>query len=36
MTYIRVRWLHHGPDFPIVRYSELDEQRWEVRKVDYL
>ena len=31
MTYIKVFWEH--TDEPILLYSELDEERWEIRKV---
>lgn len=34
MTYIRVRWTHSLPNTPVLLYSELDDQRWEVRKVE--
>ena len=34
MNYLRVRWLHQFPDEPIWLYSELDEGRWETRKVE--
>jgi uncharacterized protein DUF6881 len=34
MNYIRVAWHHSFPDEPIVLYSEMNEERWEVRKVD--
>lgn len=34
MTYIRVRWLHNHPETPVLLYSELDEQRFELRKVE--
>lgn len=33
MTYIRVTWKHEWPDMPVLVYSELDDQRWEARKV---
>jgi hypothetical protein len=33
MKYIKVRWRHEFPDEPIILYSELDEGRWETRKV---
>jgi hypothetical protein len=33
-TYLRVRWKHSRPDTPVVLYSELDEDRWEVRKIE--
>ena len=32
-SYLRVEWRHQGPD-PALIYSELDEQRGEVRKVE--
>jgi hypothetical protein len=34
MQYIKVVWKHDHPEEPIVLYSELDEDRWEVRKVE--
>jgi hypothetical protein len=34
VTYIRVKWIHSNPDYPVFMYSELDESRWEVRKVE--
>ena len=34
MQYIRVQWIHDHPDEPVCLISELDEQRWEVRKVE--
>jgi hypothetical protein len=34
MDYIKVKWLHTNPDEPILLYSELDGDRWEVRKVE--
>ncbi|MFO0896576.1 MAG: hypothetical protein U0836_04005 [Pirellulales bacterium] len=34
MTYLKVRWLHSDPTYPIWLYSELDQERWEVRKVE--
>jgi hypothetical protein len=34
MRYLRVVWKHDHPDYPTILYSELDEARWEVRKVD--
>jgi len=33
-TYLRVEWLHERADDPIRLFSELDEERWEVRKVE--
>jgi hypothetical protein len=34
MTYIAVKWKHTNPAYPVVLYSELDEQGWEQRKVE--
>ena len=34
MTYLKVSWNHSKPTYPVVFYSELDENRWEVRKVE--
>ncbi|WP_394837690.1 DUF6881 domain-containing protein [Pendulispora rubella] len=34
MNYIRVNWRHSHPDEPITLYSELNAERWEVRKVE--
>jgi hypothetical protein len=34
MKYIRVNWHHSDPTDPIVLYSELDDNNWEVRKVE--
>jgi hypothetical protein len=34
MTHMRVRWTHSLPNAPVLLYSELDDQRWEVRKVE--
>jgi hypothetical protein len=34
MTYFKCKWNHSFPDEPIALYAELDEQRWEVRKVE--
>ncbi|MEO8549581.1 MAG: hypothetical protein ABI678_06395 [Kofleriaceae bacterium] len=33
-TYLRVEWKHTHADDPVVLYVELDEDRWEVRKVE--
>ena len=33
MQYIKVKWIHSFPDEPVWLYSELDDNRWEVRKV---
>ena len=34
MTYILVTWHHDNPDYPVELYSELDDERFEVRKVE--
>lgn len=34
MKYILVKWKHLFRDEPELLYSELDEQRWEQRKVE--
>jgi hypothetical protein len=34
MHYIKVFWKHRHRDEPVELYSELDDGRWEVRKVE--
>jgi hypothetical protein len=34
MNYIKVKWKHAFPTEPALIYGELDEGRWEVRKVE--
>jgi hypothetical protein len=34
MNYIRVQWLHETPEAPVLAVSELDDHRWERRKVE--
>ncbi len=34
MRYQAVRWLHDLDDQPVVLYSEIDDEGWEVRKVE--
>ncbi len=34
VTYLLVKWKHEHPDEPGELYSELDEGRWERRKID--
>jgi hypothetical protein len=34
MTYLRVHWKHAFPDEPRWLYSEVDDQRWERRKIE--
>jgi hypothetical protein len=34
MRYIKVEWLQSNPDYPVELYSEIDEEGWELRKVE--
>ncbi|WP_439542623.1 DUF6881 domain-containing protein [Hyphomicrobium sp.] len=34
MRYIRVKWIHNSAEDPIELWSELNDARWETRKVD--
>lgn len=34
MKYIRVKWIHSLPNEPITLFSELDDGRYEVRKLE--
>lgn len=34
MKYIKVTWIHSHPNEPVFLYSELDESRFEQRKVE--
>ncbi len=34
MKHLRVRWFHNSVEDPVVLYSEIDDERWEIRKVD--
>jgi hypothetical protein len=34
MRHIRVQWLHTCPDEPATLYCELDDEGWEIRKVE--
>jgi hypothetical protein len=34
MVYIKVRWKQDDPDMPILLYSEMENERWEVRRVE--
>jgi hypothetical protein len=34
MNYIKVVWKHSSQADPVLLYSELDSERWEVRKVE--
>jgi hypothetical protein len=33
-SYLECEWIHDSPDFPVLLYSELDQDRWETRKVE--
>ena len=34
MKYVKIRWLHSLNDTPVLLYSELNRDLWEVRKVE--
>jgi hypothetical protein len=34
VEYIKVHWIHNSPDYPVLLYSELDDMRFEVRKIE--
>lgn len=34
MIYILVKWTHNLNDEPVLLFSELDDERWEKRKVE--
>lgn len=34
ITYLKVEWHHDFPDEPVLLYSELDDERYETRKVE--
>jgi hypothetical protein len=34
MRYVKVRWIHTSPNYPELIYSELDQEMWEMRKVE--
>lgn len=34
MQYLKVKWIHTFSDEPVWLYSELDDDRWETRKVE--
>jgi hypothetical protein len=34
MEYLKVRWIHSHDNEPVLLYSELDEHRREVRKIE--
>jgi hypothetical protein len=34
MFYFKCRWEYFSPEFPVLLYSELDDERWECRKVE--
>jgi len=33
-THLKVVWRHESDDDPVLLYSELDDERWELRKVE--
>ena len=34
MHHIKVNWIHSNPANPVTLYSEIDQEMWEVRKVE--
>ena len=34
MEYLKVKWQHHHADEPVEIYSEINQERWEIRKVE--
>ena len=34
MKYVKVRWIHTSSDQPVMLYSELNDESWELRKVE--
>lgn len=34
MKYILVKWMHHFDNEPVLLYSELDDSRFETRKIE--
>lgn len=34
MMYIQVKWIHSSSSEPVVMYSEIDNDGWEIRKVE--
>lgn len=34
MRYIRVKWIHTLRSEPVLMYSEIDREGWEIRKVE--
>lgn len=33
-SYLRVEWVHDIPNEPVILFSELDDEMWELRKVE--
>ena len=36
MFYMRTLWFHDNNDDPSIIYSELDQNRYEIRKIEFL
>jgi hypothetical protein len=34
MKYLKVVWVHDLPGEPVLLYSEVDDEGWEIRKVE--
>jgi hypothetical protein len=35
MKYMLVKWKRSKQDYPVLLYSEIDDNRWETRKVEF-
>ncbi|TCP53394.1 hypothetical protein EV586_106143 [Tumebacillus sp. BK434] len=35
MEYLKCEWIHDDADEPILIYSEMDDERYEVRKIEF-
>lgn len=35
MEYMKCEWLHDEADYPILFYSEMSDERYEVRKIEF-
>lgn len=34
MKYLKVKWIHDNPNYPVVIISEFEDDGWETRKVE--
>lgn len=35
MKYLKIQWHHEEPEYPNLIYSEINEERWETRKLEF-